>query len=308
MSGTSRTATARSRSTKSSTDTPLSWPLRRSYLAPELVIRDRSFRWGEKTFVMGIINATPDSFSGDGISTDVQAAVELARRFEAEGADMLDIGSESSRPGADPLPPDTELARLLPVLTAVRAATSLPISVDTYHAAVAEAAIPAGADAVNDITGLRGDPGMAGVVARAGVPLIAMHNQRGRPFTSVAGDIRGGFEVTLGLATKAGIDPSRVILDPGFGFGWTPEQNLEMLRRLPELWDLRYPLLLGVSRKSTLGLVVDAPVEDRLEATAAAVALSIAGGADIVRVHDVREMGRVARVADAITRANWSSS
>jgi dihydropteroate synthase len=193
----------------------------------------------------------------------------------------------------------------LPSLKAIRRATALPISVDTYHAVVAEAALEAGADIINDIHGLRFDPAMAAVAARHGVPVIAMHNQRGRPFFDVVDNIRAGFETSLALAAQAGIPRERVILDPGFGFGWTPEQNLEMLRRLPELWDLGLPLLTGVSRKSTLGIVIDAQVDDRFEATAAAVALSIAAGSDIVRVHDVREMVRIARMTDAIVRANW---
>ncbi|MGE5597209.1 MAG: dihydropteroate synthase [Hyphomicrobiales bacterium] len=256
---------------------------------------------------MAIVNVTPDSFSGDGVDGDVGAAAELARRFEAEGADLIDIGGESSRPGAEELDPAEELARILPAIEAVRAATALPISVDTYHASVAEAALERGATIVNDIWGLRRDPRMAAVVARYGAALVAMHNQRGRAHHDVIGDIRAGFEATLELAAAAGIDRGKIIADPGFGFGWKPEQNLEMLRRLRELWDLELPLLVGTSRKSTLGLVLDAEVHDRLEGTAATVALAIAGGADIVRVHDVRQMRRVARMSDAIVRANWRS-
>ena len=284
---------------------PVSWPLARAYRAPSTVIRGREFRWGARTYVMGIINVTPDSFSGDGVNADPGAAAALACRFEAEGADILDIGAESSRPGAQELDPAEELRRLLPCLRAVRAATGLPISVDTYHASVAEAALEAGADAVNDIWGLRRDPDMAAIAARAGCPVIAMHNQRGRTFHDVAGDIAAGFEATLAIAAGAGIPPERIILDPGFGFGWTPEQNLEMLRRLPELWRFDLPLLVGTSRKSTIGLVLDAPVDQRLEGTAATVAFSIAAGADIVRVHDVAAMVRVARMTDAIARAGW---
>jgi dihydropteroate synthase len=279
--------------------------LARSYRAPALELRGRRFVWGSRTFIMAIVNETPDSFSDDGLSGDIGAAISLARRFEAEGADLIDVGGESSRPGATPLSAAEEIDRVVPAIAAIRNASPLPVSVDTYHAAVAEAAIDAGADIVNDITGLRHDPEMAGVVARAGVPLVAMHNQRGRRFSDVVGDIRAGFRATLEIAERAGIDADKVILDPGFGFGWTPEQNLEMVRRLPELWDFNLPLLLGTSRKSTLGLVVDLPVQDRLEATAASVALSVAGGVDIVRVHDVRSMCRVTQVADAISRANW---
>jgi len=252
---------------------------------------------------MGIVNVTPDSFSGDGLAGNPAAAAEQARRFEAQGADIIDIGAESSRPGAQPLEPREELERLLPALEAVRAATNLPLSVDTYHADVAEAALAAGADMVNDIWGLRHDPRMAEVVARAGVPLVAMHNQRGREHHDVIGDIRAGFEATLEIGREAGIPAEHIILDPGFGFGWTEHQNLEMIRRLPELWDLELPLLVGPSRKSTIGRVLDLPVHERVEGTGAVVAVSIAKGADIVRVHDVREMVRVVKVADAVVRA-----
>ena len=287
--------------------TSLEWPLRRPYACSAFELRGQRFRWGERTFVAGIINVTPDSFSGDGVGVDVAVAVELALSFESAGASLLDIGGESSRPGADPVTPEQEAARVLPALAAIRGATALPISVDTYHASVAEQALCAGADLVNDITGLRHDPAMAGVVARHRAGLIAMHNQRGRPFHDVIGDIRAGFAESLRIAGEAGIDRSRIILDPGFGFGWKPEQNLEMLRRLPELWDFELPLLIGASRKSTLGLVLDAPPEARLEGSLASASIAIAAGADIVRVHDVRETVRAARVVDAIVRANWQS-
>jgi dihydropteroate synthase len=268
-------------------------------------VRGRTFTWGARTYLVGIINVTPDSFAGDGVGADIAAAVARARRFELEGADVIDIGGESTRPGAKPVGEEEEARRVVPAILAVREVTELPLSVDTAHAAVAEAALAAGADIVNDTSGLRGDPAMAGAIARTGAALIAMHNQRGRQFRDVAGDILAAFGESLAIADKAGIAPGRVILDPGFGFGWTPEQNLEMLRRLPELWVAEMPLLVGPSRKSTLGLVLEAPVEERLYGTAAAVALAIAGGADLVRVHDVGAMAQVARVADAIVRANW---
>src|SRR5690606_7924433 len=165
--------------------------------------------------------------------------------------------------------------------------------------------LEAGADVVNDISGLRADAGMATVIADAGAPLVAMHNQRGRVFHDVIGDIRDGFAATLAIAEAAGIGLDRIIIDPGFGFGWQPERNLEMVRRLPELWDYELPILTGVSRKSTIGFVVDRPPAERLPGTAAAVALCVAGGADIVRVHDLPEMRDVVRVADGIARANW---
>jgi dihydropteroate synthase len=254
---------------------------------------------------MAIINATPDSFSGDGIAGHPERAAQLAIEFEAGGADILDLGGESSRPGAEPLGPEEEAARVLPALRAIRGVTDLPISIDTYHASVARAALAEGADMVNDIHGMQFDPAMAGEVAAAGAAIVVMHNQRGRRFHDVIHDIRSGFERTLCIAAKAGIDDSRVILDPGFGFGWKHARNFEMIRRLPELWDLGYPLLLGPSRKSTLGALLGLPVDQRIEGTGATVALAIAGGADIVRVHDVAEIARVVRVSDAIVRANW---
>jgi dihydropteroate synthase len=251
---------------------------------------------------MAVVNVTPDSFSGDGVGGDVAAAVELARRFDEAGADLIDLGGASSRPGAPPLDPAEERRRVLPALAAVRAATTLPISVDTCHAEVAGPALDAGADLINDIHGLRFDPELAKLAARRQAPVVAMHNQRGRECRDVAADIRRGFEESLRIAREAGVDPGRIILDPGFGFGWTPAQNLEMVRRLPELWDLELSLLIGVSRKSTIGAVTGTAVEDRVEGTAAAVALAIAGGVDIVRVHDLPQMLQVTRVADAIVR------
>ncbi|OAI44236.1 hypothetical protein AYO38_09930 [bacterium SCGC AG-212-C10] len=266
-------------------------------------MRGSAFVWGARTYLMGIVNVTPDSFSGDGAGGDVPRAVEVALAMAAEGADIIDIGAESSRPGARPVDAAEELERLLPPLRAIRAATGLPISVDTYRASVAETALANGADAINDISGLRADPAMARVIAAAGAPLFAMHNQRGREHHDVASDILSGFEVTIGLAGIAGIDPARVVLDPGFGFGWTAAQNLEMVRRLPELWGLKLPLLVGPSRKSTIGTVLgEAPVGQRLEGTAGAVAASVAAGADIVRVHDVAEMRRMLTVLDAVVR------
>lgn len=285
--------------------TSIAWPIRRDYLAPSLTIRGRGFAWGARTYLMGVINVTPDSFSGDGLGADPAAAARQAAAFEAAGAHILDIGGQSSRPGAPDLDPGEEARRVIPCIEAARAASTLPISVDTFHAAVADLAIPAGAGIVNDIWGMRFDPEMPAVVARHGVPLVAMHNQRGRDFHDVVTDIADGFQATLALCHRHGIAPDQVILDPGFGFGWTPEQNLEILRRLPELWEFRLPLLVGTSRKSTIGFVLDAPVEARLEGTAATVALAIAAGADIVRVHDVAEVAKVVKVTDAIVRGNW---
>lgn len=254
---------------------------------------------------MAIVNITPDSFSGDGLGADPTAAAVLAKRFAEEGADIIDVGAESTRPDAIPVTPEQEAERALPAVAAIRAATDLPISIDTQHAEVADAALEAGADMVNDINGLRADERMAAMVAGRGAALVAMHNQRERPSGDVAANVLAGWDESLSIAAAAGIPRDRIVLDPGFGFGWTPGENLQIVQRLDELTVAGLPVLLGPSRKSTLGLVLDAPVEERLEGTAAAVAIAIAKGVDIVRVHDVAEMRKVAAVADAITRGRW---
>ena len=258
--------------------------------------------WGQRTYVMGIINLAPDSFSGDGLAGDVSAAAEQARRMEADGADMLDVGAESTRPGSTPVSASAEAERLLPALEAICRAVQIPVSVDTYKAPVARLAIAAGASIVNDIWGLLADGNMARVIADASVPAILMHNQREAQYDDLLPDVVTGLRRIATIARAAGIADHNIILDPGIGFGKTADHNLEMLRRLPELRALGYPMLLGVSRKSTIGRVLGLPADDRVEGTAAAVAMSIAGGADIVRVHDVKPMVRVARMTDAIVR------
>ena len=263
--------------------------------------------WGRRTYIMGIINLSPDSFSGDGLGADLAAVVEQGRHFVAEGADFLDIGAESTRPGSRPIAPDQELALLLSALAALRPQVNIPISVDTYKAPVARQALAAGADLVNDVWGLKYDPEIAAVAAETGAPLILMHNQPHREYADLLPDIFASLRNSAAQAIAAGVPRENIILDPGIGFGKTAEHNLEIMRRLPEFRGLGFPLLLGTSRKSTIGLVLDLPVEERLEGTAATVALSVAGGADIVRVHDVREMARVCRMSDAIVRG-WSSS
>lgn len=260
--------------------------------------------WGRRTYVMGIVNLTPDSFSGDGLDGDVSAAVAQARRMEADGADIIDVGAESTRPGSAPVAAEEESARLLPALAAICEAVSIPVSVDTYKADVARQAITVGATMVNDVWGALADPDMARVIADAGVPAILMHNQRQAQYADLVPDVIAGLRRVADHALTAGIPERNIILDPGIGFGKTADHNLELLRRLPELRSLGYPLLLGVSRKSTIGRVLGLPEDERLEGTAAAVAMSIAGGADIVRVHDVKEMVRVARMTDAIVR-DW---
>lgn len=267
-----------------------------------LRIGRREFRWGERTYVMGVVNATPDSFSGDGL-TDPDAAVARGIALAAEGADILDVGGESTRPGFAAVSPEEEMRRVVPVVRRLARETDAVVSIDTYKPVVAEAALEAGAHLLNDIWGFRLQPELAQVAARYGVPAVVMHNQRGREFRGdVLADIVGGLRASLKAAADAGIPGERLIVDPGFGFGWTEEQNLEMLRRLPELRALGRPVLVGTSRKSTIGAVTGRPVGERLMGTAATVALAIAGGADIVRVHDVGAMVDVVRTADAVTR------
>ena len=267
-----------------------------------LRIGGREFHWGARTYVMGILNVTPDSFSGDGV-TDLENAVSQAQQMQQDGADLIDIGGESTRPEtwAGPgLSSQDELARVIPVLERAVAALAVPVSIDTYKAAVAERAVAAGAALVNDVWGLRRDPQMAASIARAGVAVVLMHNNPGGGYRDLIGEIAAGLRESAELGRAAGIPEDRIIVDPGIGFGKTREENLEIIKRLPDLRRLGFPLLIGPSRKSFIGKTLDLPVGERLEGTAAAIALSIAGGADIVRVHDVKSMVRVARMADAI--------
>ncbi len=268
-------------------------------------------QWGLRTYVMGIINLTPDSFSGDGLAADVDSAVALALKMEGDGADIIDIGAESSRPGASPVSAAEELERLMPGLEAVCAAVKIPVSVDTYKASVAASAIDAGASIINDVWGFLADGEMARVAADAGVPVVLMHNQREARYRDLVPDVIEGLNRSLSVATGAGVDEGNIVVDPGIGFGKTADHNLELLRRLPEIKEMGFPMLLGVSRKSTIGRLLNLPEDDRVEGTAAAVSLSIVGGADIVRVHDVKQMVRVVRMTDAVVRGwrpdGWQS-
>ena len=259
---------------------------------------------------MGVINVTPDSFSNDGVGDDVEAAVRVASEFQENGADIIDVGGESTRPpgiygGSEPVSADEELSRVLPMIEAIRGETDLPVSIDTYKATVAQAAVEAGASMINDVWALQRDPEMLRVAADAEVPVVLMHNQVGTEYNDVVPDVIEGLRRRVDAAVEGGVRAENIIVDPGMGFGKTAEQNLEILRRLDEFESLVLPLLVGMSRKSTIGYVLDLPVEERVEGTAATVALSIAGGADIVRVHDVKEMSRVARMTDAVVRG-WS--
>ena len=284
-------------------------PAARTPHAPT-TIGSRPFHWGSRTYIMGVLNITPDSFSGDGIGSDIDAAVEQALRFQAEGADIIDIGGESTRPasiytGVAPISADEETSRVIPVIESLVPRLDIPISVDTYKAKVARAALRAGASMINDVWGFRRDPEMAQVAADADVPVVLMHNQSHTRYANLVPDVIAGLREMTDRAVEAGVKRENVMLDPGMGFGKTAEHNLEILRRLDEFRALGAPLLVGMSRKSTIGYVLDLPVEERLEGTAATVALSVAFGADIVRVHDVKEMARVARMSDAVVRG-WS--
>jgi len=263
--------------------------------------------WGRRTYVMGIINLTPDSFSGDGLGSDVSAAVEQALRFEAEGADFIDVGAESTRPGHESITAEEELERLMPALEAIVSRVNLPISVDTGKAVVARNAVAAGAAIINDQWGLKSEPEIAVAAAQTGAGLILMHNQKGRHYDDLIPDVASSLSASAKTALDAGVPKGNIILDPGSGFGKTPDHNLEVLNRLREFTSLGYPLMLGTSRKSTIGMVLDLPVDERVEGTAATVALAAAGGVDIVRVHDVRHMVRVCRMSDAVVRG-WRPS
>ena len=259
------------------------------------------FEFGRRSFLVGIINMTPDSFAGDGLNGDAGAAEALGRRWKDDGADILDVGGRSTRPGAPPVAADEELRRTVPAVRRL-VRLGLPVSVDTSSARVAAAALDAGAALVNDVTALHGDAEMAGLIARAGVPVVLMdgHNRRGAP--DVMAETTAYLAERLHAAAAAGIEPSRIIVDPGYGFEVTLAQNMEMLRRLRELTPLGRPVLIGTSRKGSIGRVLNLPVHDRMEGTAATIVIAIANGADFVRVHEVRAMARVARMTDAIVR------
>jgi len=264
-----------------------------------------TFHWGERTYVMGIINASPDSFSGDGLNT-VEAAVAQAQHFVAEGVDVLDVGGESTRPNSSPISVDEELRRVIPVLERLAGKTGVPLSVDTYKFDVALRAVDAGAEMLNDIWGLKQEPRLAALAAERAVPIILMSNQRDKPQKNIIPAVIADLKRAIDLALDAGVPWENIIVDPGVGFGKTLEQNLELVRRLDELKILGRPVLLGTSRKSMIGLVLELPPEQRLVGTAASVAIGIARGADIIRVHDVKEMIRVCRMSDAIIRGRSS--
>jgi len=283
-------------------------------------IGPREFAWGRRTYVMGILNVTPDSFSGDGLlavaasrpgaaagDDPVAAAVELGSRMVDEGADLLDVGGESSRPGHADVSTADEIARVVPVIVALRAALpEMPLSVDTTKTAVAAAALDAGADLVNDVWGVAPDDDLLRLAAGRHVPVVLMHNRAEARYTNLMAEILADLEAAIERALRAGIAWDAIVVDPGFGFGKTPAHNLVLLRELSLLRALGRPILLGTSRKSTLGKVLDLGADERLEATLATTALGVAAGVDVVRVHDVRPNVRAARMADAIVRGGQS--
>ncbi len=280
------------------------------------------FDWGARTYIMGILNVTPDSFSGDGMFAEpgeiIGRAVAQVEQFIADGADIIDIGGESTRPGSIPIHPSAEIQRVIPVIEAIRQISNVPISVDTYRAVVAEAALEAGANWVNDVWGLRMDPDLVQLVAQANCPIVIMHNRSkpknvaqeerlggryvGVAYKNLIQDIQRELEESIDFALAQGVHDEQIIIDPGIGFGKTVDQNLQLLNDLDRFLDMGYPILVGPSRKSFIGYTLDLPPEERVEGTAAAVAIAIDRGVDIIRVHDVRQMARVARMVDSIVR------
>lgn len=279
-----------------------------------------TFNWGSRTYIMGILNLTPDSFSGDGIlSNHENDATHQAQWMLASGADILDIGGESTRPGSAPVNVDEELQRVIPAIYNIR--KKFPdaiLSIDTYKAQVAEEAIKTGANIVNDVWALRADPKLASIVAKYSLPVILMHNRSnpasvevrenlgnayiGAEYENLIEDVKRELLISVAIAKNAGISDAHLWLDPGIGFGKKREHNLELINRLDEIKKLGYPVLLGTSRKSFIGFTLDLPPAERIEGTAATVAIGIARGADLIRMHDVKEMTRVAKMTDAIVR------
>jgi dihydropteroate synthase len=287
-----------------------------------LQINNQTFDWGARTYVMGILNVTSDSFSGDGLITNgepVQVALDLADQFLAAGADILDIGGESTRPGSEPLSAQVELERILPVISALsRDFPDATLSVDTYKAPVADQALQAGAHIVNDVWALRADADMAAVLVKYNAPVILMHN-RSNPasvevrqrlgnayiaaeYNNLMEDVMRDLLDSVRIAKQAGVPDEHILLDPGIGFGKTVAQNLALINQLHEIRSLGYPVLLGPSRKSFIGFTLDLPPDQRVEGTAAAVCVGITRGADLIRVHDVQQMARVAKMTDALVR------
>ena len=301
-----------------------------NHMQPSLIIHGRTLAWGTRTYIMGILNLTPDSFSGDGLlqpgmdrgegDFNLGSILQQARKFVEEGADILDVGGESTRPGAQLVSADEEMERVLPVIRTIAAELDVLISIDTYKAGVAEAALNLGAHIINDVWSLHADPNLANIAAKHHSPVVLMHNRSswahaeikerlggryiGIPYDNLIEDVKRELLESVDIARSAGIQDENIILDPGIGFGKSVEQNLELVDRLSEIRQLGFPVLLGPSRKSFIGFTLNLPPDQRLEGTAAALAVGITRGADIVRVHDVAFMARVAHMTDAIVRRN----
>jgi len=262
------------------------------------------FRWGERTYIMGIINLSPDSFSGDGCTT-LEAALQKARGMVEDGADIIDVGGESTRPDAKPVSVDEEIQRVIPFISSIAGRIRAPVSIDTYKCEVALQALEAGACMLNDISGSSVESGTVKLAAEKDVPIVITSNQRGQKVTAIVDAVMSQLKDMIDRAVGAGVRPENIIIDPGIGFGKTVEQNLEIVRRLGELKTLGRPVLLGTSRKSFIAAVAGPSPEERALGTAASIAIGISRGADIVRVHDVRQMKLICRMSDAIAGRAW---
>lgn len=269
----------------------------------QMLIGNKEFQTTGHTYVMGILNVTPDSFSDGGKWNDRDKALRHVEEMLEEGADIIDIGGESTRPGYTFLPEEEEIERVVPVIEAVKAAFDIPLSLDTYKAKVASAGIAAGADFINDIWGLKFEPQMAAVIAESGLPCCLMHNRKDKEYHSFIQEVADDLQESLKLAEAAGIGAERIVLDPGIGFAKSYEQNLEMIHRLEELNSLGYPLLLGCSRKSVIGLTLNLPAEERVEGTVVTTVMAVMKGCMFVRVHDVKENVRAVKMAEAILQS-----
>ncbi len=265
-------------------------------------IRGRRFDYNKKTIIMGILNATPDSFSDGGRYNNIQHAVERALKLEQDGADVIDIGGESTRPGAAFVGLEEELARVIPVIRAIRENSNIPISIDTYKAETAKQALEAGADIINDVWGAKADPEMAAVAARFQAPIILMHNRHDRNYTNLIEDMKDDLRESVQCVLNAGLSPSKIILDPGIGFAKTSEDNLKVMRNLEAFQQLGYPVLLGTSRKAFIGKVLGTETDGRMEGTGATVCLGISKGCQWVRVHDVQPIARMVKMMDAMIK------
>ncbi|UUV18975.1 dihydropteroate synthase [Fusobacteria bacterium ZRK30] len=272
-----------------------------------MLINNKKFDFENKTYTMGILNLTPDSFSDGGSYTDVEVAIKRAKKMVEEGVDIIDVGAESTRPGADYIEEEEELKRILPVIKRLVTEVDVPISIDTYKSRVAEECIKVGAHIINDIKGLKGDPNMAGVIAKYGVSVIIMHikgdpknMQKNPEYDNIIEDVKESLEESIEIAVKAGICPKNIILDPGIGFGKTFEDNLEIIKKLCEFKKLEYPILIGASRKGFIGNILGTPPLDRVEGNLAIAVISAYNGASIIRVHEVKETVRALKVADSV--------